>query len=163
MNPDTPVALNGAQAGPLTSRVAWVAVGLAVAARFVGSRRFLEDVIVGVIGIAAAAELSQEGVARNLRRLIAWDNAKLAAYEKELSRRRPARIGSAKEPRIAPQENAALRSSKSRSSRAKIAIGLDRRAGANGHAERDNAPERPEAGRRAHPRQPRELQGVQQV
>jgi hypothetical protein len=87
MNPGTSASLAGAQAGR-TSRAVWVAVVLLVMARFVGSRRFLGDVIVAVIGATAVAELSREGIGRNVKRVMAWDNAKLAAYEEELRRRR---------------------------------------------------------------------------
>jgi hypothetical protein len=42
-------------------------------ARLLQSRRFHENVIIGVIGLAALAQLFRENQARALARLVAWD------------------------------------------------------------------------------------------
>jgi hypothetical protein len=48
-------------------------IELVAVARFLGSRRFLERVVVGAIGLAALASLARENQARTLARVAAWD------------------------------------------------------------------------------------------
>jgi hypothetical protein len=56
--------------------VVWFRIGLAALVHVLRSRRFHERVIIGVIGLAAAASLGWETQARALARLAAWDKAR---------------------------------------------------------------------------------------
>jgi hypothetical protein len=61
-------------------------VGLVSISRALLSRRFLEHVIVGVIVLAALADIARKNMDRDFARVIGWDNAKLAAYQEERRR-----------------------------------------------------------------------------
>ncbi len=54
-------------------RLAWLAVGLAAAARLPQDPRFQRRVTVLAIGLAALGGLAQNGRATSLERLAAWD------------------------------------------------------------------------------------------
>ena len=56
--------------------VVWLRIGLATLVHVLRSRRFHEQVIIGVIGLAALASLGRETQARVLARLAAWDPAR---------------------------------------------------------------------------------------
>jgi hypothetical protein len=58
----------------------WVILGiqLGALARFLGSSRFREYVIVGAIGVAALAALGRESQERSVARLVAWDQRRAA-------------------------------------------------------------------------------------
>jgi hypothetical protein len=58
----------------------WVILGieLGALARFLGSSRFREYVIVGAIGVAALAALGRESQERSVAGLVAWDQRREA-------------------------------------------------------------------------------------
>ncbi len=51
----------------------WLGIGLVMLARVLRSRRFHEQVIIGVVGLGALARLAQENQAHVLARLAAWN------------------------------------------------------------------------------------------
>jgi hypothetical protein len=68
-------------------RLAWTWIGLAAAARVLRDPRFEAAVITGAIVLVALSEMGKEDFARDMRRLIAWDERRLAAIEKQGQRR----------------------------------------------------------------------------
>jgi hypothetical protein len=52
------------------NRLVWTGIGLATAARVLRDHRFEAGVIVGVLALVAIAEMSQEGLVRDIRDLI---------------------------------------------------------------------------------------------
>jgi hypothetical protein len=68
-------------------------VGLAAAARVLRDSRFEQHVIAGLIVQAALAQMARDALRRGVRRLVAWDNARLAEWENELRRRHEAEGG----------------------------------------------------------------------
>ena len=73
-------------------RSVWIGVGLVVAARVLRNRRFDEQVIVTVLALAALAQMSRKEIALAVKDLIAWDNARLADFKKELRRQRKTEV-----------------------------------------------------------------------
>jgi hypothetical protein len=67
-------------------------VGLLAAARVLRNRRFDEQVIVAVLGLAALVRMSRKEIALAVKDLIAWDNARLADLQKRLRRQREAKV-----------------------------------------------------------------------
>jgi hypothetical protein len=56
--------------------VVWLRIGLATIVHVLRRRRFHEQVIICLIGLAALASLGRETQARVLARLAAWDKAR---------------------------------------------------------------------------------------
>jgi len=56
--------------------------------RVLRNRDFHQQLIVGVIVMAALARMAREGLSRSVRALVAWDNARLAELEEQLRRQR---------------------------------------------------------------------------
>jgi hypothetical protein len=73
-------------------RSVWIGVGLVVAARVLRSRHFAALVTVGGIVLAALAQMSRKEMALAVKDLIAWDNARLADFKKELRRQRKTKV-----------------------------------------------------------------------
>ncbi len=71
-------------------RSVWVWIGLVAVARVLRSRRFAETVIVDGIVLMALTQIGWKGLVRIVKDLIAWDDERLADYEKELQRQRKA-------------------------------------------------------------------------
>jgi hypothetical protein len=74
---------------------AWAMVGLAVVVRVVRDLRLGELAVLGVIALAAAAQISGKDLADILRTVIAWDNERLAKLREELRRQHEAKAGQA--------------------------------------------------------------------
>lgn len=63
----------GSQTADRQQRVIVLTIGLGAVANTLRSRRFHEQVIIGVIGLAALVSLARENRASALVRLAAWD------------------------------------------------------------------------------------------
>jgi hypothetical protein len=83
----TVIPARPSRAASRPSRSVLLAIGLATVARVLRTRRFDEQVAVAVIMLAALAQLGRKVLARVVRELIAWDNARLADLEEQLRRR----------------------------------------------------------------------------
>ena len=75
----------------LQRRAVWLEVGLTAAAHVLRNRRSREALTVGVIVLVALTHMSWKVLARIVRDLIAWDNARLADLENRLHSQRIAR------------------------------------------------------------------------
>lgn len=74
----------------LQRRGAWLGVGLIAAAHVLRNRRFREVLTVSVIVLVVLAQTGRNVLARAVRDLIAWDNARLADLENQLRGQRVA-------------------------------------------------------------------------
>jgi hypothetical protein len=74
-------------------RVVWVAVGLVAAAQVLRSSRFDKELIVGAVVLRALAEMGRKELVSAITWLTAWQNSRLAAWEKEHRRGRKAKAG----------------------------------------------------------------------
>ena len=76
-------------AGPDARQRRMIVIGVELTAlvRYLGSRRFVRHVIVGVVGAAAAASLARENQTRGVARVSAWDKARQAREEAARARR----------------------------------------------------------------------------
>lgn len=72
----------------LQRRAVWLEVGLTAAAHVLRNRRSREALTVGVIVLVALTHVSWKVLARIVRDLIAWDNARAADLESQLRHQR---------------------------------------------------------------------------
>jgi hypothetical protein len=75
-------------------RAVWLVVGLAAAAYALRNSRLDRQLIVGAIVLRALAEMGWKDLSGAVVRLIAWQNARLAAWEKA----HPRRMAKARQP-----------------------------------------------------------------
>jgi hypothetical protein len=75
----------------LQRRAVWLELGLTAAAHILRNRRSREALTVGVIVLVALTHMSWRALARIVKDLITWDNARLADLENQLHRQRIAR------------------------------------------------------------------------
>jgi hypothetical protein len=66
-------------------RLVWTGIGLAAAARVLRDRHFETGVIVGVLALAAVAQIGREDLARDIRHLL-WDIPEPPALQAERRR-----------------------------------------------------------------------------
>jgi hypothetical protein len=64
-------------------RLAWAWIGFALAARALRDPRFDAALITGAIALVALSQMGKEGFARNMERLIAWDELTSAEAKSE--------------------------------------------------------------------------------
>jgi hypothetical protein len=76
-------------------RVVWLVVGLVAAAQVLRSSRFDKELIVGAIVLRALGEMGRKELVRTITRLNAWQDSRLADWEKQHRRRRNAKAGPA--------------------------------------------------------------------
>jgi hypothetical protein len=71
------------RAGSRHRRLAWTLIGLSLAARVLRDARFEAGIITGAIVLVALSGMGKEGFARNMKRLIAWDELRSAEARSE--------------------------------------------------------------------------------
>jgi hypothetical protein len=71
------------RAGSRHRRLAWTLIGLSLAARVLRDARFEAGIITGAIVLVTLSGMGKEGFARNMKRLIAWDELRSAEARSE--------------------------------------------------------------------------------
>ena len=69
-------------------RAVWLVVGLVAAAQLLRNSRFDRELILGAIVLRALAEMGRKELVSTVAWLIAWQNSRLAEWQKEHRQRR---------------------------------------------------------------------------